>query len=66
MRVFEIFPVKGGWQGTCPLHFESVKTRSLIFLSYSSLEVFVCVKYTIQSTIKLSYIVPSYMDIVYV
>ena len=32
-----------GWQGMCPLHFESVKMGSLIFLSYSSLEVLVCV-----------------------
>ena len=28
---------------TCPLHFESVKKQDMIFLSYSSLEVLVCV-----------------------
>ena len=40
--------------------------RSLIFFSYSSLEVLVCVWYTIQITIKLTYVVPSYVGIVWV
>ena len=35
------------------------------FFSNSSLEALVCVWYTVQSTIKLSYIVPSYMDTVW-
>ena len=54
-----------GWQGTCPLHTEAVKKRSLIFL-LSSLEVPVCVWYTIQSIIRLTYVVPSHTSIVWV
>ena len=58
---------QGGWQGVCPLHFVSMKTRPLIFfviLHWRHL--FVCdILYRVLR-IKLSYIVPSYMNIVWV
>ena len=41
---------QGGWQGVCPLHFVSMKTRPLFFFCNSSLEALVCVWYTVQST----------------
>ena len=53
----ESLPVKRGWQGTYPLHFESVKTRSMIFLSNSYLEVLVqlCVIYCTEDLAKWVY-----------